>query len=206
MKITKYVLGPVQTNCYLIEDEKTGEAVLIDPGDRSSKIKEYISEKKLMLKYIINTHGHFDHTGGNAFFSGEGTEIAASSRAADLMREGGGSSFFGISIEHSPEPSVILDDGDIISFGSVTLQVLSTPGHTPGCISLYAEKPEVLFCGDALFYRSIGRTDFPGGNHKQLLESIKTKLYTLPDNTKVYTGHGPETVIADEKLNNPWTD
>ena len=205
MKITKYVLGPVQTNCYLLEDEKTEEAVLIDPGDISSNIEEYISEKKLKLKYIINTHGHFDHTGGNAFFSRKGTEIAASSKAAELMRDGGGSSFFGLSVEQSPEPSIILDDGDTIAFGSVTLKVLSTPGHTPGCISLYDEQSGVLFCGDVLFLRSIGRTDFPGGDHNQILESIKTKLYTLPDTTKVYSGHGPETVIADEKLNNPWT-
>ena len=205
MKITKYVLGPVQTNCYLLEDEETDEAVLIDPGDKSSKIEDYIREKKLKLKYIINTHGHFDHIGGNAFFSREGTEVAASSMAADLMRDGGGSSFFGMSIDPSPEPSVILEDEDTVTFGSITLKVLHTPGHTQGCISLYNEESHILFCGDVLFYRSIGRSDFPGGNHEQLLESIKTRLYKLPGNTKVYTGHGPETSIEDEKLNNPWT-
>ncbi len=206
MKITKYVLGPVQTNCYLLEDTETSEAVLIDPGDKSSEIDSYINENKLNLKYIINTHGHFDHIGGNAFFKKETTEIASHKHAAGLMKEGGGSSFFGLSIEQSPEPSILLNEGDTISFGSITLSVLYTPGHTQGCISLYHEKSGSLFCGDVLFFRSIGRTDFPGGDHNLLLESIKTKLYKLPDNTRVYTGHGPETVIADEKKNNPWTE
>ena len=205
MIITKYVLGPVQTNCFLLEDEDSKEAVLIDPGDKSSEISSYISENNLNLKYIINTHGHFDHTGGNAFFFSNKTKIASHESAADLMREGGGASFFGIDIEKSPEPSLILSDGDSIVFGSIDLKVIYTPGHTQGCISLYNKKTSSLFCGDALFFRSIGRTDFPGGNHEQLLSSIKEKLYTLPGETKVYTGHGPETVIADEKKNNPWT-
>ena len=205
MKITKHVLGPVQTNCYLLEDKDTKDAVLIDPGDKSSEIKNYINNNKLNLKYIINTHGHFDHTGGNAFFKTEKTEIASHALASDLMKEGGGASFFGLDIEKSPEPSIRLIKGSIISFGTQELEVLYTPGHTPGHISLYHRKSGSLFCGDVLFFRSIGRSDFPGGNHGQLIESIKKKLYTLPDDTMVYPGHGPETSIEDEKKNNPWT-
>ncbi len=205
MKITKFILGPVQTNCYLLEDEESKESVLIDPGDKSSEINSYINDNRLDLKYIINTHGHFDHTGGNAFFKTGKTEIASHEKAADLMGKGGGASFFGINTEQSPEPSIILSEGDTISFGSSELAVLYTPGHTQGCISLYHKQSESLFCGDVLFFRSIGRTDFPGGDHEQIIKSIKNKLYTLPEKTKVYPGHGPETLICDEIINNPWT-
>ena len=205
MKITKYVLGPVQTNCYLLEAEDTNDAVLIDPGDKSREIADYIDGKKLKIKYIINTHGHFDHTGGNAFFHSADTEIAAHRLAAELIASGGGASSFGLEVEQSPAPSIDTIEGGEIIFGSEKLEILHTPGHTQGHISLYHRKSGSLFCGDVLFFRSIGRSDFPGGDHKQLIDSIKNKLYSLPDETKVYPGHGPATVIGDEKKNNPWT-
>ncbi len=205
MIIRKYELGPVRTNCFLLEDEKTNEAVLIDPGEKSSEIEKYIIEEKLVIKYIINTHGHFDHIGGNAFFFKKGMELAVHPLSIDLIKSKGGSSLFGFEIDPSPEPTLKLEDGDKILFGNQTLEILHTPGHTPGCISIYNKNAGVVFCGDALFFRSIGRTDFPGGNHAQLLKSIRQKLYMLPEDTKVYTGHGPETTIGDEKNNNPWT-
>ena len=205
MKITRYVLGPVQTNCYLLECEKTKDAVLIDPGEKDDKLLEYITENNLKLKYIINTHGHFDHTGGNAFFKTGDTGIIAHKLSFELIASGGGASLFGLKTEQSPEPTVDASEADSVEFGSEKLEILYTPGHTRGHISLYHRKSGSLFSGDTLFFRSIGRTDFPGGNQNQLIDSIINQLYTLPDSTRVFPGHGPETTIGDEKGKNPWT-
>jgi glyoxylase-like metal-dependent hydrolase (beta-lactamase superfamily II) len=122
----------------------------------------------------------------------------------DLINFGGGASFFGIQSEESPEPTIDLSEMDKISIGDIALDIIHTPGHTPGHISLYHKESAVLFCGDVLFHRSIGRTDMPGGNHALLIKSIHEKLFTLPEETIVYSGHGPETRIADEKKENPW--
>ncbi|MDX9802008.1 MAG: MBL fold metallo-hydrolase [Spirochaetia bacterium] len=205
MIIKKYTLGPVQTNCYLLICSKTKKAAIIDPGDRSIEIADLISAEKYELSVIINTHGHFDHIGGNKFFSGGKVPVAAHILEYDLIKAGGGSAMFGIESEISPDPSIDASQISEITFGETTLEVIHTPGHTQGHISLYHKESSSLFCGDVLFFRSIGRTDLPGGSQKQLLDSIRKKLYTLPGETVVYPGHGGETSIEDERKHNPWT-
>ena len=205
MIIKKYTLGPVQANCYLLVCSNTKKAALIDPGDRSTEIAELISKEKYELSVIINTHGHFDHIGGNKFFSGGKVPVAAHRLEYERIKRGGDAAMFGLDCDISPDSSIDASQTDTISFGSVNLKVLHTPGHTQGHISLYHNESASLFCGDVLFFRSIGRTDLPGGSQKQLLESIRSKLYTLPGATVVYSGHGPETSIEDEIKHNPWT-
>ncbi len=205
MIIKKYTLGPVQANCYLLVCTDTKKAALIDPGDRSTEIAELISREKYELSVIINTHGHFDHIGGNKFFSCNKVPVAAHRLEYDRIKTGGDAAMFGLDCDISPDPSIDASQTEIISFGSVNLKVLHTPGHTQGHISLYHKESASLFCGDVLFFRSIGRTDLPGGSRKQLLDSIRSKLYTLPGVTVVYPGHGPETSIEDEIKHNPWT-
>jgi hydroxyacylglutathione hydrolase len=208
--IKKYILGPVQTACYLLCCTESRKAALIDPGDRSSEIASFLKEGNYELCYIINTHGHFDHTGGNRYFSGtSGTSgkpvpVVLHRLDMELMKSGGGASCFGLDIETSPEPSIDAAETASITFGSVTLEIIHTPGHTPGHISLYHSSSSSLFCGDVLFFRSVGRTDLPGGSQKMLLQSIREKLFALPGDTAVYPGHGPGTIIDDEKKYNPW--
>ncbi len=205
MIIKKYLLGPLQTNCYLVCCENKKKAAIIDPGDKSDKIIHFLSTEGYELSYIINTHGHFDHTEGNSFFNQKtGALLAAHKLEYDLITSGGGAILFGLDNERSPVPSIDLSELDQISFGNVNLKVIYTPGHTQGHISLYHKESASLFSGDVLFYRSIGRTDLPGGNYEQLIASIQEKLFTLPDETTVYPGHGQETRIGDEKRENPW--
>ena len=203
--IKKYLLGPIQTNCYLICCENEKKAAIIDPGDKSDKIITFLDKEGYELSYIINTHGHFDHTAGNYFFHKKtGAQIAAHKQEYDLITSGGGSALFGLKTEKSPVPTVDLSETDKLYLGNITLVVLYTPGHTQGHVSLYHKESLSLFCGDVLFYHSIGRTDLPGGNHEQLLSSIHKKLFTLPDETIVYPGHEQETSIGNEKKENPW--
>jgi len=204
MIIKKYILGPVQAACYLLCCEESRKAALIDPGDRSSEIASFLKEGSYELCYIINTHGHFDHTGGNRFFAGKSVPIVLHRLDWELMKSGGGASYFGLDFEPSPEPSIDASEKASITFGNVTLEILHTPGHTMGHISLYHSITRSLFCGDVLFFRSVGRTDLPGGSRKMLLQSIREKLFSLPGDTTVYPGHGPETTIDDEKKYNPW--
>jgi len=203
--IKKYMLGNIQTNSYLLCCENKKKAVIIDPGAKSDKIIQFLSKEGYELSYIINTHGHFDHIEGNSFFH-EQTKapIAAHKLEYDLMTVGGGASFFGLKNIVSPMPTIDLSEMDKISFGDITLDLIYTPGHTPGHISLYHKESASLFCGDVLFNRGIGRTDFPGGDYDQLIASIQKKLFVLPDETIVYSGHGDETQIKYEKKSNPW--
>ncbi|MFW5936518.1 MAG: MBL fold metallo-hydrolase [Desulfosalsimonas sp.] len=197
-------VGPIQANCYILGCERTKTAAVIDPGDDADKILMKLAEDSLTVKYIINTHGHFDHVGGNAQLKkATGGDLvihqADAPMLADLGRAAGA---FGLSAENSPSPDQTVDDGDVISFGDISLQVLATPGHSPGGISLHTDG--MVFVGDTLFAGSIGRTDLPGGDYNTLISSIKSKLLPLGDDTIVYTGHGPETTIGREKRANPF--
>ena len=203
--IKEFLLGQIQTNCYLLCCETKKKAAIIDPGDKSDKIIHFLSKEGYELSYIINTHGHFDHTLGNYFFHKHtGAPIAAHKLDYELIISGGGANLFGLKNEKSPAPAIDFSEMDKLSFGDVTLDVLYTPGHTRGHVSLYHKESASLFCGDVLFYQSIGRTDLPGGNHKQLITSIQEILFSLPDETTVYPGHGPKTSIGEEKRENPW--
>ena len=205
MIIKKYSLGSIQTNSYLLCCENKKKAVLIDPGAKSDKIIQFLSKEGYELSYIINTHGHFDHIEGNQFFH-EQTKapIAAHKLEYALIGAGGGASVFGLKSITSPAPTIDLSEMDKITFGDITLDVLYTPGHSQGHISLYHKESASLFCGDVLFQRSIGRTDLPGGDYDQLIATIQEKFFSLPDETIVYSGHGDETQIKYEKVSNPW--
>ena len=201
MKITAYILGSFQTNCYLAES--AGEAVLIDPAVYSEEIASYIKDSGLVLKYVLLTHCHFDHTMGAEEFCGQfDAPAAAGALDFDSFSDpaANASSLLGLLPGKTPSVSVRLSEGSQVKFGECVLRVIETPGHTAGGISFYTDGS--LFSGDTLFRASIGRTDLPGGSYSTIISSVTDKLYLLPDNTKVYPGHGESTEIGWEKQNN----
>jgi glyoxylase-like metal-dependent hydrolase (beta-lactamase superfamily II) len=202
--IKKLEVGPIMANCFILGCEDTREAVVIDPGDDADQILMILAKEKLTVKYLINTHGHFDHVGANRRMKEvTGAKLAIHPDDVPMLSElSRSAASFGLSAENSPEPDLLLHDKDTVRFGNITLTVIHTPGHSRGGIALYT--PGHLFAGDTLFAGSIGRTDLPGGDYDTLIASIKQKLLVLPDDTVVYTGHGPETTIADEKRMNPF--
>lgn len=205
--IFKYLeAGPLLTNCYIIGDEKTKEAVVIDPGGDVDNILEALAEDRLNCKMIINTHAHFDHIGANkALAEATGAGIYIHPLEKDLLTAMSSMAIhFGTEVEQSPPPAGFLNDGDIVKVGSIELEVLHTPGHSPGSITLKVKGENIAIVGDVLFQFSVGRTDFPGGSHHQLIKSIKTKLFPLGDNCEIYSGHGPPTTIRQEKKYNPF--
>lgn len=191
-------------NCYILGCEDTGEAAVIDPGDEADRILIKLSEARLKVKYLINTHGHFDHVAANKRMKEiTDADLLIHPEDAPMLAElNKAASSFGLSAENSPDADRHINDGDEISFGSITLKVIHTPGHSRGGICLYT--PGYLFVGDTLFAGSIGRTDLPGGSYDTLIASIKEKLLVFDDNTIVYPGHGPETTIGREKKINPF--
>ena len=188
MIIKMFTFGMYLTNCYVVGCEETKEAIVIDPGfDRDREAEEvlrFIEQNGFNVKYIINTHGHADHTAGNGI-------VKKATGAHILIHENDA-----ITADRT------LRDGDVIQVGCVKFVVLHTPGHSKGGISLLGE--EVVFTGDTLFAGSIGRTDLPGASFGEIMRSIKTKLVTLPDRFKAYPGHGPPTTIGEEKKHNPF--
>lgn len=204
MLIKKLTVGPFMSNCFILGCEKTKEAVVVDPGAEADRILLSLAESKLKVKYIINTHGHVDHVGGNkSMKDATGADILIHPLDAPML--GQAASFaasFGLSAENSPDSDQGIEEGDIISFGDQTLKVIHTPGHTPGGIALYADGN--VFVGDTLFAGSIGRTDFPGGDHNALISNIRNKLFVLGDDVKVFPGHMENTTIGQEKRSNPF--
>jgi glyoxylase-like metal-dependent hydrolase (beta-lactamase superfamily II) len=197
-------VGPIMANCYILGCEDTKEAVVIDPGDDADQILLKLADLKLKVKYIINTHGHFDHVGANRRMKeATGAQLLIHAQDAPMLDHlSQAAASFGLRSENSPQPDKTVDDGDIIKFGNISLKVLHSPGHSPGGISLYTKG--YVFVGDTLFQGSIGRTDLPGGNFNTLKNSIQNKLFVLEDSTRVFTGHGPETTIGREKRYNPF--
>ena len=197
-------VGFIATNCYIVGSEVTRRGMIIDPGASAKGILSAVNSLKLEIEMIVITHSHFDHLGAvkalkeatGAKFAVGGTERMTPGTFTKLvaMMSGGSATV--------PEPDIMLKDGDTIDIDDLHFKVLFTPGHSPDEISLYGHG--MLFSGDTLFNSGIGRTDFPGCSYEQLADSIKNKLYTLPDNTVVFPGHGPETTIGDEKRGNPF--
>jgi glyoxylase-like metal-dependent hydrolase (beta-lactamase superfamily II) len=195
---------PLQANCYILGCERTRQAAVIDPGGDVDRILMALAKDSLRLVYIINTHGHFDHAGGNlALKQATGAELVIHrADAAMVMHQGNVASTWGMDIQNSPSPDRYVQEGDIITFGDISLKVLHTPGHSAGGISLVTDN--MVFVGDTLFASSIGRTDFPGGDYDGLIRGVRTKIFTLGDDVVVYPGHGPKTTVGQEKRYNPF--
>lgn len=208
MKIDRLILGAFETNCYVVRDSDSAtECLIIDAGLQADRLIDFLGRHKLNPVAVILTHGHADHIAGVALLRQSFPRIKVHIHKLDAQMltqpEHNLSAFAGEPITTGPADS-LLQDGDIIEQAGVKLQVLHTPGHTPGGICLYSKDEEIVFTNDTLFAESVGRTDFPGGSTSRLIKSIRGKLLTLPEQTKVYPGHGPVTTIAHEKAGNPF--
>ncbi len=204
MNILKFPVGPFEVNCYLIVDDQTRQCLLIDPGDAPQKLIEYIESHQLKPIKIMNTHTHIDHVCHLSQIQ-KHFQIPFFIHEDDLplleaMKEQ--AALFGLNCSSIPEVEGFFKDGDTIPFNEQNIYIMHTPGHSPGSLCFYV--PNHVFVGDVLFRESIGRTDLYGGNFQLLLESIKNKLFTLPDETIVHPGHGPDTTIGHEKAHNPF--
>ena len=206
LKLDSFVFNPFAENTYVVYDDNTKECVIIDPGcstaGEEGELFGFIDSHRLKPLMAINTHGHIDHIVGNtAVKKRYGIPVAAHPNVKnDFLRSRQQAQLFGMSFMGEGElPDRDLEDGEVIKVGESTLEVICTPGHAMGSISLYAEMEGWVFTGDALFCRSIGRTDFPGGNYEQLRTNIIERLLHLPDDTEVYSGHGESTTIFDER-------
>lgn len=198
-------VGLLQTNCYVVACDETREAVIIDPGGHPERILGAVQKHRLTVRYVLNTHGHFDHTEANgAIVEATAALLAAHPLERPLLAMAGGASFFGLPGNAGPAPSRDLIPGEELVVGNLRFQVLHTPGHSPGHVCFYERDQGVIFDGDVLFCQGIGRADLPGGNPQQLIRSIREVLYPLPDETVVYPGHGPATTIGKERRHNPF--
>lgn len=210
MIIKTLTVGPILTNSYIVGDESSKEGMIIDPGGDGKRIVDEVRRLGLTIKYVVNTHGHFDHTLANSevmtalkMLQDSPPALAIHPADATLLAVGGGAAWFGVQADPSPPPDLELNEGDVLTLGDIELEVWHTPGHSLGSVSLVCPAEGVVFDGDVLFNAGIGRTDLPGGDYYTLMNSIK-RLLTLPDETKVYSGHGPATTIGDERRSNPW--
>jgi hydroxyacylglutathione hydrolase len=222
LEIVSFTLGPAQTNAYLVADSDTKEAAVIDPAWDGDIILEAAHQRGWRIGHLWYTHAHFDHIGGAGAIADALNPlplVALHPNDHVLWRAGGGGAFFGFDIDPGPEPTIDFYQGQILKLGSVEFEVRFTPGHTTGHCILYVANPEtcaerseptgersrsICFCGDVIFAGSVGRTDLPGASWEQLEKSIKTQIYTLPDETRLLSGHGPETTVGDEKQSNPF--
>lgn len=212
LHIQRFIVNMIQENCYIVNDE-TNEGVIIDCGafylEEKEAIREYVEDKHLKIKHLLDTHLHFDHVLGNEYlFKTFGLEPEASDRDLPLYEHIDEQlhDFLGLQNYeiHLPPLKRCLDEGDIVAFGTHEFRVIATPGHTPGGLEFYCQDEKILFSGDSLFRHSIGRTDFPGGDYKALVTSLKDKILTLPEDVKVLPGHSLSTTIGYERKANPY--
>ncbi|MBN1636088.1 MAG: MBL fold metallo-hydrolase [Deltaproteobacteria bacterium] len=194
------------TNCFILADEETNDAIIIDPGGEEERIFQMINNMGVNIVGIVNTHAHVDHIGAlSAIKDAYDAEIMLHQLELPILRNSSKMGrLFGVEIEQPPEPDRFLAEGDQVVFGKTKLRVVETPGHSPGGISLVTSDNTFCFAGDTLFAGSIGRTDLPGGDYRTLIDSIKTKLIPLGDEMKVLPGHGPATSIGVERKHNPF--
>lgn len=210
MNINLFVFNPIQVNTYVVYDE-TKECVIIDPGccneEEFNALNKFITENSLIPKAAIATHFHFDHMLGAADVCGHYKVPLAGHKKYTFWWEIGmseQSQSFGFRMKEPPKPTIILEQGGTLQFGNTTFRAIDCPGHSPCSIALYHQESLSLFCGDVLFNMSIGRTDLPGGDYNQLINSIRKRIFTLPEDVTVYPGHGESTTVGAEKEGNPF--
>lgn len=204
MIFDKLILGPLGASCFVIGDEKTGHGLVIDPGDELNTITTTLTKHNLTLKYILITHGHVDHitqvsplkdaTGATTIMHKADHFLLSHASVQAMM--------FGLPDPGKPVVDKFVDEGDVIEMDGVRLDVLHTPGHSPGSITF--KLPDDLIVGDLIFAGSIGRTDLPGGDYDTLIQSVKSKIFTLDEGMKIHPGHGPATTVGHEKATNPF--
>ena len=206
MILESFPVGPLRCNCTIVGDEVTHEAIVVDPGDNIPEILARLQKHDLTLRQIIVTHAHIDHVGGAALLKkATGAPVLLNQQDLELlgmmeMQAG----WLGIAPPEVAAPDASAEDGLTVGLSTLTAEVLHTPGHTPGSICLLFPQQALLLAGDTLFAGSIGRTDLPGGNPRQILRSLRERLLVLPDSTRVLPGHGPETTIGEERQSNPF--
>lgn len=207
LEIIPYILGPVQTNSFLIADPRTGEAAVIDPAWDGQRLAAEAQSRGWRIGNIWLTHAHFDHLGGSAGVA-DATDppppVALHPDDYPLWRAQGGAPLFGLHIDPGPEPTIDLVHGQILRLGSNQLEVRHAPGHTRGHVVFCCAAEKLAFCGDVIFQGSIGRTDLPGGDYDTLIRSIHSQILTLPGDTRLLSGHGPETTVEMERIYNPF--
>jgi hydroxyacylglutathione hydrolase len=208
MKIDRLILGAYQTNCYVLRNSETAtDCLIVDPGLQAGELIDFLQEHRLNPLAVVLTHGHIDHMAGVAELRQDYPDVKVYIHKLDagMLTEPQHnlSALAGVMFKTKPA-DIVIEDKNAIDEANVRLEVLHTPGHTPGGICLYSEDQGIVFTNDTLFADSIGRTDFPRGSMAQLLGSIRDRLFTLPGETKVYPGHGPATTIAHEKTHNPF--
>ena len=209
LQIKVLTFNPVQENTYVIYNE-FNECIIIDPGcyfeQEKEELQSFIEKSKLQPKMLLNTHCHLDHVFGNKFIS-EAYELTLQIHAKEealLQMAPSSGLMFDLPFDNYTGKLIFIKEGDIISLRDDQLEVIHAPGHSPGSVCFYCARQKFIIGGDVLFYRSIGRTDLPGGSHEDLIRNIKGKLFKLPPDVKVYSGHGPETTIGDEMKMNPY--
>ena len=202
--IKRLVVGSLSANCYIVGNAETLEGMVIDPGGNPEDILKVITDSRLNIEIIVLTHGHSDHIAALYDIQDRtGADVAIHIEDADFLEgRGAYSSMFGISYKTPETPDRLLREGDVINIGSTSFKVVHTPGHTPGSICLLTDSK--VFTGDTLFYRGIGTTLMPGSSRRQLIDSIRTRLMVLPDDFRIYPGHGRESTIGAERMNNPY--
>ncbi len=203
-EIKTFQVGPLEVNCYILWDSETLDAFIIDPGGSGPLIKAAVTSLGLKVRYIVNTHGHFDHVGADGELRKHySVPLAIHKGDVHLLRDASGhAEIFGIKTPPQPAPDLFLTNNASLEAGSIKMEILHTPGHTKGGVCLYIKNDGLLFSGDTLFAGSVGRTDLEGGSAEDLMNSIKTRLLSLDDDVRVLPGHGPATTIGEEREHN----